>query len=81
MQEAINPAISQAIDKAVAASRWRAIAKHETGTEAVRYLRKADRASAAATVLLSEIGEDAATAIASRRVPTPGPGGALKPGE
>jgi hypothetical protein len=52
--EGIDHRITQAIDMAVRASRWRITAAFEEPTTAARYMREAGTESAAATALLNE---------------------------
>lgn len=51
----VDRRIGLAIENAVAASRWRVMARFEDRTTAARFMRLADIRSGAATLLLAEI--------------------------
>jgi len=52
-----HPNIIQAIDNAIASSRWQIAARFEGRERAAQFRRLADKRSAATTALLSGIGE------------------------
>lgn len=55
----VDERVTTAIDNAVAASRWRIMARFEQGETARRYRRLGDIRSAAATGLLDEMAREA----------------------